>query len=178
MTNDENPVQAMRDDTEKEKNHRKWILLLLLLLLLIVAVVTYVFLTYPLDETDQADVQNQVLTQPSGERFEFSAFYHSGDGTWIIRDEGILVLKERKFISASEKDAYTVHEVEPGQKVKILEADQRWKRVEVLPDAGGKPVATGWIDAHHVRNAGRVETTTAPAAAPQSHKAMKQQYPH
>ncbi|MBN1943883.1 MAG: hypothetical protein JW849_11370 [Phycisphaerae bacterium] len=175
MNHESSQADATRNQATKDKDRRRvLLLLLLLLLLLIVAVAAYVLLKYPF-ETGPVDRQEPALNEPSGERFEFSAFYHSGDGTWVIRDEGILVLKERKFISASEKDAYTVHEVQPGQRVNILEADQRWKRVEVFPETGGEePIAAGWIDAHHVRNADRVE----PAAAPKSHKAMKQQYPH
>lgn len=178
--NEEMHTEPAQDDATNEKDHRKLILLLLLLLLLIVAVVTYILLTCPMEKSDKGKTQDHAVPEPSGERFEFSAFYHSGDGTWIIRDKGILVLKERKFISASEKDAYTVHDVKPGEKVRILEEDQRWKRVEVLSDSGSdikKPIATGWIDANNVRKADRVEDA-APTTAPASHKAMKQQYPH
>jgi hypothetical protein len=180
MMNDQNQAEAPRDESTKEKDKRKW-LLLLLLLLLILAVVAYFCIFGRGREDEQAVTQeppvDQLVEQPTGERFEFSEFYHSDGGEWIIRDEGILVLKERKFISASEKDAYTVHEVKPGERVKILEADQRWKQVMVQPDGLKKPVIVGWLDANNVRNADQVEPDT-PTTAPKSNKAMKQKYPH
>ncbi|MBN1554408.1 MAG: hypothetical protein JXA11_06660 [Phycisphaerae bacterium] len=181
MIQDADRIDPPREDAETtdQQDRRKSLLLLilLLLLLLIVATVTYVSLKWRDEKDESTEPRDQTVTQPAGERFEFSAFYHADDGTWIIRDEGILVLKERKFISASEKDAYTIHEVKPGEKVIIIQADQRWKRVLVQPDGLRKPVLTGWIDANNVRNADRIEETQ-PTTAPESHKAMKQKFPH
>ena len=173
MMNDERQT----DNATNEKDSRKFLLLLLLLLLLLVAV-TYILLTCRVDMTDQGGGEEQPpVTQPAGERFEFSAFYHAADGEWIIHDEGILILKEQKYISPSEKEEYTVHEVASGERVKILRADQRWKFVETVPPSGTDKPIRGWIDAHHVRRAGRVFSKIT-ATAPASQKARKQQYPH
>jgi hypothetical protein len=138
---------------KKEKNRHSLLLILLILLIAVVAVWLLFFSSS--DKSVTAEKKDQTITQSQGERFEFSQFYHADEGTWIIEDEDILVLKEMKFISASEKEEYTVHEVKPPDHVKIVEARQRWKRVEILDE--GKVVATGWIDAHHVRNAELVD---------------------
>ena len=133
------------------KNKGKYSLLLFLLfLLIIVAVVWFVFFNPSKNESPAAG-QSQVSAQPEGERYEFSEFYYAADGTWIIEDKNILVLKEMKYISESEKDEYTVHEVTSSDHVRIVEARQRWKQVEILKDS--EVIAAGWIDAHHVRNA-------------------------
>ena len=183
MMNDTKQASSVRSRETKHKDSR-WLLLALLLLLLIVAGFAYILLTSRVDTSPapaDGTAEEPPITQPAGERFEFSAFYYANEGLWVIRDEGILVLKEQKYISPSEKDEYTVHDVVPGECVKILESDQRWKRVAVYPaesDGQGEPIAIGWVDANNVRQAERVETA-APATAPaSSNKAMKQQYPH
>lgn len=140
---------------KNKKGKNRYSLLLILFILLITAVAVWLLFFSHSDKESTAEEKEQAITQSQGERFEFSQFYHADEGTWIIEDEDILVLKEMKFISASEKDEYTVHEVKPSDHVRIVEARQRWKRVEVLED--GEVTATGWIDAHHVRNAERVD---------------------
>jgi hypothetical protein len=140
-------------ENKKEKN--RYSLLLILLILLIGVVVVWVLFFSSSDKESTAEKKGQTTTQSQGERFEFSQFYHAEDGTWTIKDENILVLKEMKFISASEKEEYTVHELKPSDHVRIVEARQRWKRVEILDE--GTIIATGWIDAHHVRKAERVD---------------------
>lgn len=81
----------------------------------------------------------------------WTPFYHAESGTWKILDDAAYVLKEKKFTSgARERDAYTVYKLESGGIVRTIESQGRWKRVEVLKD--GQVVATGWIDAHFVRN--------------------------
>jgi len=140
-------------ENKKEKNRYSLFLILLILLIAVVAI-WLLFFSHS-DKESTAEEKDLAVTQSQGDRFEFSRFYHADGGTWIIEDEDILVLKEMKFISASEKDEYTVHEVKPSEHVRIVEARQRWKQVEILED--GEVIATGWIDAHHVRNAERVD---------------------
>ena len=138
-----------------EKNKKKYSPLLVLLLLLIIAVIVWFVFLNPTSENSSAADQSQLTTQPEGERFEFSEFYHASDGTWTITDEAILVLKEMKYISESEKEEYTVHEVTSSDHIRIVEARQRWKKVEVLK--GDEVIASGWIDAHTVREAQKID---------------------
>ncbi len=181
MSETKQPSSVRRETKQKDS---RWLMLALLLLLLIVAGFAYILLTSRVDtsQSPAGPAANEPpITQPAGERFEFSAFYHADDGLWVIRDEGILVLKEQKYILPSEKDEYTVHDVIPGECLKILESDQRWKRVAVYPATSsgqGEPVAAGWVDANNVRQAERVEADTPATTPASSNKAMKQQYPH
>jgi len=138
-----------------EHGKSKFPLLLLVLFLLIVALVVWLVFFNPSHKKGPTEDQSQASIQSQGEQYEFSKFYHADNGTWVIEDEDILVLKEMKYISASEKDEYTVHKVNPSDHVRIIEAPQRWKRVEILDQ--GEVIATGWIDAHHVRNAKRID---------------------
>ena len=86
-----------------------------------------------------------------GERFEYPAFYHADGDEWILNEPRVAVLKEMKFVSSDiEEKHYLVVATKPGTRVRIVEAHQRWKLVEVL-DADGKDTATGWIDANGVR---------------------------
>jgi hypothetical protein len=87
-----------------------------------------------------------------GKNQDFSSFYYAEDGIWILLDPVTYVLKEQKYVSSdSERDAYTVREVHSGGKVKIIQSEGRWKKVEVLEN--GKSSAEGWIDAHFVKKA-------------------------
>lgn len=139
-----------------DQNKSKRSLLLIFLFLLIIAVIVWFVFFRPSSEDSSAKEQGQVTTQSEGERFEFSEFYYADDGTWVVEDKGILVLKEVKYISESEKEEYTVHEVTSSDFIRIVESRRRWKRVEVLKD--NEVIATGWIDAHNVRNAQRNDT--------------------
>jgi hypothetical protein len=136
---------------------------------LVVLAVILFFALRSCEEEKKNDLPSPAEVQePAGERFAYSAFYHADDGAWRLCDENLLVLKEQKFITESERDAYLVHEITPADVVRILEAQQRWKRVEILRD--GKVIATGWLDANFTHDVERLD--------PQSQKAMKQQYPH
>jgi hypothetical protein len=141
---------------ENKKAKNRYFLLLILFILLITAAAVWLLFISSSDKESTVEDKEQAISQSQGERFEFSQFYHADGGTWSIKDENILVLKEMKFISASEKEEYTVHEVNPSDHVRIIEARQRWKRVEILDK--GKVIAAGWIDAHNVRNAERVDS--------------------
>ncbi len=157
--------RAMNRNTRENRARRtSWLLFLLLLLLFLAAggIVLYLVLADGLEEIDRS-----ATTPGRGERFEFPPFYHASEGTWTIRDSGIGVLKEMKYITESERDAYTLHEVTPEDRVRIVETRQRWKRVEILRD--GKVIATGWIDAHFVRDADLLEA--------KHHQAPQQQDP-
>ena len=138
------------------KNKSKRLLLLIFLFLLIITVIVWLVFFNQSSDGSSAAEQSQISSQSEGERFEFSEFYHADDGTWIIEDKGILVLKEMKYISESEKEEYTVHEVTSSDHIRIVEARQRWKRVEILKD--NEVIAYGWIDAHNVRNTQRIDT--------------------
>lgn len=138
------------------KNKGKYTLPLIFLFLLIIAVVVWFVFLNPGNENSSPADQGQISAQPEGERFEFSEFYHAESGTWVVNDKDILVLKEMKFISESEKEEYTVHEVTSSDHIRIVEARQRWKRVEILK--GDEVVATGWIDANNVRDAQKIDT--------------------
>lgn len=89
----------------------------------------------------------------------WTPFYHATDGTWKMLDEAVYVLREKKYVSGdAERDAYTVYNVGYGGIVRTIESEGRWKQVAVLED--GQVVATGWIDAHFVRNVEQVEEPT------------------
>ncbi len=93
----------------------------------------------------------------TGERDSgFSSFYYAEEGTWRLLDPVTHVLKEQKYTSSdSEKDAFTLKEVPSGGIVTITASEGRWKKVEVIEN--GKPVVSGWIDAHFVQNAEHAE---------------------
>jgi hypothetical protein len=74
----------------------------------------------------------------------------------VINDPSIDVLRDRKYISPSERDAYLVREIGNGVEVRIIQVHQRWKEVEVM--VGDNIVAKGWIDANNVREACRKES--------------------
>lgn len=112
-------------------------------------------------------VMNQ-NAQPAGEtestvretggepHYGWTPFYYATEGTWKMLDDAVSVLREKKYVSSdTERDAYTVYKVGYGGVVRTIESEGRWKHVEVLKD--GQVVATGWIDAHFVRNVERVE---------------------
>ena len=146
------------DNTDKDHRRKLWLLLLLLFLIIAVVILAFLFWPKPKDNgpqnTDRQPVSD--TRQAGGDRFEHSDFYHATDGAWIISDDGILVLKERKFISKSEIDRYAVHKITPLDRVRIIESSQRWKKSQVVRD--GKIIAEGWIDANFVRNVKRVES--------------------
>ena len=152
----------MTDRTgQMDKDRRGKLLLLLGLLLLVIATAIAAFFLWPrpVDDNGQDIARKSVSeTRPAvgGERFEYSDFYRATEGTWIISDDGILVLKEKKFITESEIDRYSVHKIASQDRVRIVESSQRWKKCEVVRD--GKTIAEGWIDANFVRNVNRVET--------------------
>ena len=108
------------------------------------------------------------VEKTDGQRFEFSPFYHATEGDWTIEDSEIFVLTEKKYISDSERDRYVKHTITSADRVRIVESDARWKKVEIIRDA--KVQQTGWVDAHRARTASRLETLNL--------KAPKQQYPH
>ena len=91
--------------------------------------------------------QEVKVEQPVGERFAgFDDLYKAEAGTWWRADTTFNLLKERKYVSGpSELKAFLVYEAKPGEIVRIKEARQRWKLVEVMKD--GKPFASGWLDA-------------------------------
>ena len=152
----------MTDRTgQMDKDHRgkRWLLSVLLLLIIVGVIVAFFLWPEPGDDNRQdVDRQSGSETQPAGggERFAYSDFYHATDGTWIISDDGILVLKERKFITESEIDRYAVHKIAGRDRVRIIQSSRRWKRSQVIRD--GKTIAEGWIDANFVRTAKRVES--------------------
>jgi|GEM_PF-4809282 len=152
----------MADHTDRtDRNDRENLLMLLILLLLIVAGMTAALFLWPKSANDHRhDIAqksgSETRTAESGQRFEYSDFYHATEGTWIISDDGILVLKERKFITESEIDRYSVHKITGQDRVRIVQSSRRWKKCEVARD--GKTIAEGWIDANFVRNVKRVET--------------------
>jgi hypothetical protein len=98
----------------------------------------------------------QKIDQRSGTRTGFSPFYYADSGLWVINDPSIDVLRDRKYISPSERDAYLVREIGNGVEVRIIQVHQRWKEVEVM--VGDNIVAKGWIDANNVREACRKES--------------------
>ncbi len=136
------------------KNNSKFTPLLIVLFLLIIAVVVWFMFFKSSDDDNSAADQIQFSTQSEGEQYEFSDFYYAANGTWSVEDKDILVLKEMKYISESEKEEYTVHEVSSSDLIRIVEARQRWKRVEIYKD--DEVIASGWIDAHNVRNAQKI----------------------
>lgn len=152
----------MTDRTDRiDKDHRRrlWLLLLLGLLLIAVVVVTFLFFRPKPKNNGPQNTDRQSVSdtqQASGDRSEHSDFYHASDGEWIISDDGILVLKERKFISKSEIDRYAVHKITPRDRVRIAQSSQRWKKCQVVRD--GKIIAEGWIDANFVRKVKRAES--------------------
>ena len=147
------------DQMDKDRRRKLWLLLILLLLIIVGVVVALFLWPGPADQNRQ-DVARQSGSETrragGGERFEYSDFYHATGGTWIISDDGILVLKERKFITESEVDRYSVHKIAGLDRVRIVQSSQRWKKCEVIRD--GKTIAEGWIDANFVRAVKRVES--------------------
>lgn len=146
------------DQTDKDNRRKLWGLLVLLLLITLVVIVAFVLWPTHEDENKPDGAPPPAAkTHPSigGEKFAYSAFYHATDGEWTISDEGILVLKERKFITESEVDRYSVHKITGADLVEIIESSRRWKRCRISRD--GKQIAEGWIDANFVRNVERVE---------------------
>ena len=147
------------DQMDEDDRGKRWLLLVLLLLIIVGAIVAFFLWPGPGDD-NREDVARQSgsETHPAGggEKFAYSDFYHATDGTWIISDDGILVLKERKFITESEIDRYSVHKIAGLDRVRIVQSSQRWKKCQVIRD--GKTIAEGWIDANFVRNVKRVES--------------------
>ena len=85
-----------------------------------------------------------------------------------MQDPVSYVLKERKYVSsARERDSYLVRAVPAGGVLRIINADGRWKQVEVIED--GKVAATGWIDAHVIKKASKMESS-APAGDKKTQK--------
>ena len=94
---------------DKDDRMKLWLLLLLLLLIVVAVIVTVLWWPNTKDDDRQnGGRQSGSETRPAGggERFEYSDFYHATDGTWIISDSGILVLKERKIV----RDGKTIAE--------------------------------------------------------------------
>jgi len=147
------------DKNDQDDRRKRWLLLLLLLLIIAMAILVFLLWREPRDNDPQnADRQSVTDTRPAdGDRFEHSDFYHATDGEWIISDDEILVLKERKFISKSEIDRYAVHKITSRDHVRIVQSSHRWKKCRVVVD--GKIIAEGWIDANFVRNVKRVENS-------------------
>jgi len=136
---------------QQKKSRKKYLWWLLLIALLIVLGIGWMHWGPCPCCRRQADDEatSRRAEETDGGRFEYSAFYHATGGTWTLHDKDIHVLKEMKYVSASELDRYVVRTLTPADRVRIVESRQRWKKVEVL-DAG-KVVATGWIDANNVR---------------------------
>jgi hypothetical protein len=147
------------DRTDKDHRMRLWLLLLLGLLIIGVVIVAFLFGPKPKDNGTQNTVRQSVsdTQQAGGDKFDHSDFYHATGGEWIISDDGILVLKEQKFISKSEIERYAVHKITPRDRVRMVQSSQRWKKCQVLRD--GKIIAEGWIDANFVRNVKRFESS-------------------
>lgn len=99
---------------------------------------------------------DETSAEEPGQAYSFTKFYYANKGTWILKNKMTPVLKERKYISPGELEKYLVYPAEAGTKVRIVEARQRWKKVDVL-DRNNRKVATGWLDAHNVRNVEKVD---------------------
>ncbi|MCK5879062.1 MAG: hypothetical protein KAH24_04750 [Holophagae bacterium] len=113
-----------------------------------------IYFTYMNDKQKAAKYQKaeKKVMETQGERHhEWTPFYYAESGTWKILDDATYVLKEKKFVSgASERDAYTIYKLKSGDIVRTIESQGRWKKVEVLVD--DQVAATGWIDAHFIKN--------------------------
>lgn len=130
------------------KNRVFWLTVIAVLLF---AVFVIILFFHPFGQKIQ--INNNISDQINGNEDQgFSSFYYAENGTWMLLDPVTYVLKEQKYVSSdSERDAYTVREVHSGGKVKIIQSEGRWKKVEVLEN--GKSSAEGWIDAHFVKKA-------------------------
>ncbi|HPJ72263.1 MAG TPA: hypothetical protein PK636_06245, partial [bacterium] len=70
-------------------------------------------------------------------------------GLWKL-ETPLPILREQKYVSSERELAdYLVYEGLPGETVVVIEAEGRWKRVEVRE--GNRPGSAGWADAHRRR---------------------------
>lgn|GEM_PF-2928980 len=148
-----------------EIKRHKWraVFLVVFLVLIIIVVMVYLFLmegknkeTDPQAQEPVADHSDRGIPQDT-----FSPFYYAEDGKWVLQQSVTHVLREQKYVSSkSELDQYTVARVPAGGIIRILEADGRWKRVEVLK--GEQAIAVGWIDAHPIREVRKVPDREIP----------------
>ncbi len=147
-------------DDEENDDHRRQILIgVALVALLLVFVVAALLWPRQFAGRNRHEGGERAADEGGG-RFERPAFYHADSGTWLMLDPVTDVLRERKYVSgAAERERYLVREVPAKGQLRIVEARQRWKRVEVLEK--GVAVATGWVDAEHTRKARLVAKTDA-----------------
>jgi hypothetical protein len=104
--------------------------------------------------TEEIRAENADIENTPGQRFEFSDFYHATEGSWQIMDPAIRLQSEKKFMSPSDYDRFTLHIVNSTDRIRIVESDARWKRVHVDT---GKGVIEGWIDANATRETRRLD---------------------
>jgi hypothetical protein len=146
---------------EQERRRRPLALIVIVVLILLAAIAVLVWALTGDERKVEPPMPDGVSSDESteGERFEYPAFYHAEAGEWIINEPQAGVLREQKYVSGPrELEEYAVVILGPGSRVRIVEADQRWKLVEVIED--GNAIATGWIDASPIR-----KVREAPAAA-------------
>jgi hypothetical protein len=147
-----------------EPKANKGPVLIIISLLVILAAIVLVFLilvggdeqTQPVDEGSQPAVEDRGQFQEG-----MSPFYDAGEGRWILLDTVTHVLREQKYVSSDrEREEYTLFKVPAGGEVRIIEAQGRWKKVEVRK--GSEVLGTGWIDADGVKEVRKVPEREIP----------------
>ncbi len=134
-----------------ENKNKPWGIFVFIFLFIILIALVFFFLVKKSEDKKGNDEREVAVKEVAGERQHgWTPFYHADSDTWKMLDSASYVLKEKKYVSSdTERDAYLVYKVESGGILRIIQADGRWKEVEVLVE--DKVVATGWIDAHNVK---------------------------
>jgi hypothetical protein len=126
----------------ERRSGRRGLAIAIVIVLLIAAVIALrgLFSGNPQD-ADVAPVDGEVTVADD--------FYHALDGTWKM-ETTIHLLKEQKYVSSDDELKYfLVYTANPGEIVRISQAEGRWKFLDVMQD--GKVKASGWADAEDHR---------------------------
>jgi hypothetical protein len=129
----------------------------ILFALLIIIVAAVVVLTFLIPQKSEKTPVQMTAEDAAGERHQgWTPFYHADSGLWRMLDPESYVLREKKFVSSDrEREEYLVRMVPADGVLRILEAQGRWKHVEVLEN--GEATARGWIDADPIRRVEKLE---------------------
>lgn len=147
---------------EPKTNRGPALVLVSLLVILAAIVLVFLFLNRGSEPTGPVETDDQAVVEDRGQPSEeMSSFYDATEGRWVLLDTVTPVLREQKYVSSDrELEQYTLFRVPAGGEVRIIEADGRWKKVEVL--RGSEVAGTGWIDADGVKEAKRVSEREIP----------------
>ena len=124
------------------KGGKRALVAIIVIVLLIAAVIALRGLfSGKMQDADVAPIDGEVTVADD--------FYHALDGTWKM-ETTIHLLKEQKYVSSDvELEYFLVYTANPGEMVRISQAEGRWKFLDVMQD--GKVKASGWADAEDHR---------------------------